>query len=80
MSEDSLIAIVSVSVVFGAPLVWFIVDTLATNWRKVRISEQGVLLKREMIERGYTAEEIIQVLEAGADRSELKKQRPAAVR
>ena len=80
MSEDSLIAIVSVSVVFGAPLVWFIVDTLATNWRKVRISEQGVLLKREMIERGYTAEEIIQVLEAGTDRSDLKKSRAAAVR
>ena len=80
MSEDSLIAIVSVSVVFGAPLIWFVVDTLATNWRKVRISEQGVLLKREMIERGYTAEEIIQVLEAGADPSELKKSRSVAVR
>jgi len=67
MSDDTLISIVSVSLVFGAPLLWYLVDTLATNWRKVRIAEQGMLLKREMIERGYTADEIARVVEAGAE-------------
>jgi hypothetical protein len=70
MSDETLIAIVSVSVVFGAPLLWYLVDSLAGHWRKARVAEQHTLLKREMIERGYSAEEIVRVIEAGADADE----------
>ena len=65
MSEDTMIAIVAISAGCGGPLLWGIVDTIASNWRKVRLGEQHTLLKREMIERGYLAEEIVRVLEAG---------------
>ncbi len=65
MSDDALIPIAIVGIVFGAPFLWLIVTAVARYWHKVRIAEQSVLLKREMIERGYTAEEIIRVIEAG---------------
>jgi hypothetical protein len=65
MSEDTLIAIVAISCVFGAPMLWLIVDSLASNWRKAHIAEQNALLKREMIERGFSAEEIVQVVGSG---------------
>lgn len=67
MNDQALIAIVSVSVVFGAPLVWYLANTFVTNWRQVKIAEQAALLKREMIERGYSADEIVRVIEVGAE-------------
>lgn len=67
MSDEAIISIVSVAVVFVAPMLWFVGDTFIKNWRKVKIAEQAVLLKREMIERGYTAEEIERVIAAGAE-------------
>jgi hypothetical protein len=79
MSEDTLIAIVSVSVVFGAPTLWFIADTVAKNWRKVRIAEQNAALKRDLIAQGYTADEIVRVLNAGTEKDVAGReaQRPA---
>lgn len=70
MSDEAVISIVSVGLIFGAPLMWYLADTLSTNWRKVKIAEQSTLLKREMIEKGYSAEEIERVIEAGAEPSE----------
>ena len=71
MSDEALISIVSVSLVFGAPLLWYLADTLATNWRKVKIAEHSVLLKREMIERGYSADEIVRVIDSGVEAEEM---------
>ncbi|MBX9584910.1 MAG: hypothetical protein K2X87_31785 [Gemmataceae bacterium] len=65
MSDEALIPIVAVTTVFGAPLVWFVVDTIASNWRQVRVAEQNAHLKQQMVERGYSADEIVRVLEAG---------------
>lgn len=65
MSDEALIPIVSVAMVFGAPLVWGVVHSLSSNWRQVKVTEQQVALKREMIERGYSADEIVRVLAAG---------------
>jgi hypothetical protein len=67
MSDEAVISIVSVAVVFGAPMLWFLGDAFIKNWRQAKIAEQNVLLKREMIEKGYTAEEIERVIEAGVD-------------
>ena len=66
MTEQGIIAVVSVVCLFGAWPIWFIVDSIASNWRKARIAEQQAVLKREMIERGYSADEIERVLAAGA--------------
>jgi hypothetical protein len=39
---------------------------VAVQWRKVRIAKDNASLKQQMIERGFTAEEIIRVINAGA--------------
>lgn len=64
MSDDTLISIVMFSLIFGGPLIWFVVHTLATTWERTRCNEQNAQLKRDMIERGYTADEIVRVLGA----------------
>ncbi|MBX9624825.1 MAG: hypothetical protein K2X82_13550 [Gemmataceae bacterium] len=66
MSDQALIPIVAVSAVFGGPLIMYVVHTIASNWRQVRVAEQTATLKQQMIERGYGADEIVRVLEAGA--------------
>ena len=65
MSDESLVSIVAISCLFGGPLLWGLVNSLASHWRKLRIEEQQLALKRDMIERGYLPEEIVRVLEAG---------------
>lgn len=66
MSDEALIPIVAVTAVFGFPLVGYVVSTVATNWRQVKVAEQNAALKQQMIDRGYAADEIVRVLEAGA--------------
>ena len=65
MSDETLIPIVAISAVFGGPLIWYVVHTIATNWRHVRVAEQNAALKQQMIDRGFSADEIVRVLEAG---------------
>lgn len=66
MSDEALVPVVAVAVTCGGPLLWGIVHSLASNWRQVKVAEQNAQLKREMVERGYSADEIARVLEAGA--------------
>ena len=73
MSDDAVISIVGASLLFGGPMVWLIVDSLAKNWRKARIAEQQTILKREMLDRGFSAEEIVRVVEAGGAADEARK-------
>ena len=73
MSDDALISIVGASLLFGAPMVWLIVDSLAKNWRKARVAEHQIILKREMLDRGFTADEIVRVIEAGGTADETRK-------
>jgi hypothetical protein len=66
MSDDALwIPIVAISAVFGVPLLWHAVDAVSAAWRQVRVAEQNAALKQQMIDRGYSADEIVRVLEAG---------------
>jgi hypothetical protein len=62
MSEQAIIGLVSVVCLFGAWPLWLIIDSVASNWRKARIAEQEAVLKREMIERGFSADEIERVI------------------
>jgi hypothetical protein len=43
-----------------------VINSIVTNWRKVRVAEQAAALKQSMIERGMSAEDIERVLKAGA--------------
>jgi hypothetical protein len=58
----TLIGLVTIVVLFGAP---FIVVGWAL-WLKHRQRELDAELKREMIERGMSADDIIRVLNAGS--------------
>ena len=39
---------------------------IAVQWRKVQIAKGNAALKQRMIERGFTAKEIVNVIQAGA--------------
>jgi hypothetical protein len=60
-----LVAILFVTFTFGGAILWLIVTTIAENWRKARVADRNVILKQSMIERGYRADEIVRVLNAG---------------
>ncbi len=67
MSDESVVGIVAVACLFGLPILWGIAHSLAGEWRKVRVAEQNAVLKKEMIERGFSPGEIVRVIEAGPD-------------
>ena len=67
MSDGAIVSIVSVVCIIGLPILWGVLSSLATEWRKARVAEQIAVLKKDMIERGFSAGEIIRVIEAGAE-------------
>jgi hypothetical protein len=73
VSENGILGLVSVVCLFGAWPLWLIVDAIASNWRKARIAEQEAVLKREMIERGFSADEITRVIESRTNAGEKDK-------
>lgn len=46
-------------------ILWLIVYTVAEQWRKVRVAEQNAILKKEMLDRGFSADEIVRVIRNG---------------
>lgn len=54
-------AILSAAVALTAP--W-----IAYFWYRTRSAEQTAVLKKAMLDRGFSAEQIVEVIEAGADR------------
>lgn len=57
--------ILAIVLIFGGGVSIAIIATLAENWRKVRVAEQNAVLKQNMIERGFSADEIVRVIDAG---------------
>ena len=51
-------------IVFGSITLICVVPSIAHYWWKVRKAEAEAVVKREMIQRGYTAEEIRLVLDS----------------
>jgi hypothetical protein len=56
-----------VFIVFGSLTLMFVLPWLAHYWYKARKAELDASLKQEMLHRGMTAAEIVQVLEASSD-------------
>jgi hypothetical protein len=81
MSEETLIAIVGISAVFGLPLVLGGIAIVTGYLRQARVDEVNAALKRDLIARGFTAEEIVQVINAGSgDEAAEKAAKPACRR
>jgi hypothetical protein len=55
--EEVIIPIIAISMTFGLPMVWLVVHYGYLAWKQW----QATSLVRDMIARGYTAAEIIQV-------------------
>lgn len=62
-SSGEMIAFVSIcgGMVIGLPVV------LADIWHRFRVEETAAALKKDMLDRGMTAEEIKMVLDAGPE-------------
>jgi hypothetical protein len=66
-----------VMVVWTVIAIMIVIWVVAVQWRRVRIAEADVGLKLRMLERGYSADEIAKVLEAGVPAKEQKRRRSA---
>lgn len=61
---DFWTAVVSLAVIWG---LFSMLETGIRNWRKARTCEQNAVLKKAMIDQGFTPEQIVSVIEAGGD-------------
>lgn len=77
MADEAWITIVAIGCVVGLPMLIGLAAVVMDHWRKVRVAEQQTILKRELLDRGFTADEIIRVIEAGGAVEESKKGKPA---
>lgn len=55
-------AVVVMAAMFG---LYSVLETGIRNWRKARIVEQNAVLKKTMIDKGFSPQEIVSVIEAG---------------
>jgi hypothetical protein len=63
--------IIPVVLAFMVPITGIIFGTLTNYWRRTRQAELDAALKQQMLERGMSAEEIVQVLEAKSQPSKV---------
>lgn len=59
--------VLAIALIFGGGTLFVIVRTVMTNWRAVRVAEQNAVLKRTMLDKGFTAEQIALVINSGTD-------------
>jgi len=64
MREEMIVAVVAVAGTFGLPLIGLMFWLLIHYCSAVLKTWQEINLKREMVARGYTAQEIVQVVAA----------------
>jgi hypothetical protein len=57
--------VLAVTLGIGAGIIIPVTYFLTTNWRKVRVMEQNAVLKKAMIDKGMSADEITAVVGAG---------------
>jgi hypothetical protein len=63
MRGDEVVGIIAVIGLFSVPIVWTIAHYCHLSWK----SWHEISLKREMVQRGYTADQIMAVLAAQSD-------------
>lgn len=70
-------AVIALVAVAGTALT-FIVGILASTWSRVRRAEMAAALKQDMLNRGFTAQEIVTVVHATRPDEEKPKPKPAS--
>jgi hypothetical protein len=74
LSNTNLTGLVAVILIFGGGVLWGIIATIAETWRKTRVAEQNAVLKKSMIDRGFSADEIVRVMNAnGSGRGKMSE-------
>ncbi len=68
MTPDQIFTVVVVAISCAAAAA--IVPVAAYFWYWGRVAEQNAVLKQSMIEKGYSADEIVRVLSEGAEVTE----------
>jgi hypothetical protein len=63
--------IIPVILAFMVPITAIIFGTLTSYWRRSRQAELDASLKQQMLERGMSADEIVQVMEAKSQPSKV---------
>jgi hypothetical protein len=77
MSENAVITAIVMAAVVLFFATFYIPDALK-NWRQAKADAANAALKQRMIERGFTAEEIVQVITVGAgDEATSRSSHPA---
>jgi hypothetical protein len=71
-SEENIIALVAVTGWFVVPMVWLVAHYTYYAWKQ----GQATALVRDMIARGYTAAEIIQICQVLGQKAPLPKSLP----
>lgn len=66
MDGQQVFAIVVTAIIAGAAVV--ITPIVAFFWHSTRVAEQTAVLKKAMLDRGFTAEQIVQVIDAGGEK------------
>lgn len=54
--------------VCGGMALYYTVDSVAGHWRRAKVAEFAAALKQQMVEKGYTADDIVRVIAAGPER------------
>lgn len=65
LGGEEIFGIVAISLLFVCPLIGLVVYWVATSWRDVKLAEQAAALKKDMLDRGMSTEQIAAVLAAG---------------
>lgn len=63
MSSGDLSGVLFFGIVVGLPVLGWVATSVAAEWRKARVAEQHAALKQQMIEKGFSAGEIVRVIE-----------------
>lgn len=64
---SELPGLVAIVLIFGGGVLCAIVHSVSSNWRQARVAEQNAVLKRAMLDKGFSSEEIVRVIHSGTD-------------
>ncbi len=70
LDDPGILAVVAVWAIVGVVVLGSII---AIQWRKVQQAKHEANLKQRMIERGFTADEIVSVINAGTAQGRLRE-------
>jgi hypothetical protein len=65
LSGEQTVGVIAIVVTVGGGLVFAAIAVIAYYWQIVRVAEQNAVLKKTMIDKGFSPEDIERVVMAG---------------